>query len=64
MLIHFTNGSPSITLTLLTKQGNFDEINIKFMGWCFMGCSYAYRKDSTKAQRCESNTNGFSGLFA
>ncbi|SUI58571.1 Uncharacterised protein [Shewanella morhuae] len=42
--IHFTNHGSSITLTLLTKQGNTDEIHFKFMGKCFVAGGYACDK--------------------
>lgn len=60
-LIHFTDDNLSITLTLLTKQGNTDEINFKSMGRCFVAGGYAYGKGCTKSESDTSSTNGFNG---
>lgn len=48
-LIHFTDDGLSITLSLLTKQGNTDEIKFKSMGRCFVAGGYASCKGSAKS---------------
>lgn len=59
--IHFTNDGLSITLTLLTKQGNTDEIKFKSVGRCFVAGGYACGKRCTKSKSGASNENGSSG---
>ena len=46
--IHFTNDGLNITLTLLTKQGNTDEIKFKSVGRCFVAGGYACGKRGAK----------------